>query len=616
MYIKKSSKKAIENLGWNKYKFINLFLSLFMLFFDSLKNLDTHMGLLQKKIKDTHNIFLVGWCVRDLILGIDKKPTDIDFTMAGEPTKLYGAIDKKGISHFITEKYGTITLINKWKGAGSKEQEIKYELTPLRTESDYADFRHPGEITRSNDLLLDSNRRDFTINCMYYTNASYKKEYDTFYDNKTIQKYTDDEIFLKRLDDHGCLYIKGLNLLIIQNHKHIERLFPDGKFEAKQLWETLKSATIFSPNKKSETSKQLKIIIDPHKGIHDMINKKLKCVGDPDKRFWEDALRIIRAIRLVNVLNTKLALNTKEKIKLFDFQKETRNSIRKNHALVNNIAKERIKEEIMKAFTVGNPFNFVGLVDEAKLLEHLFPALYATISVPQPIRYHPFDIYAHTLLTLFELQKINKNPLVRLAMLYHDVGKVDQFGAYGDDLTKDEIRAIIAGPLNHRRSSPEHTKKDFQALWFSSKEVETIARYIAHHHKAEELLSPKKDVMEKKMRKFFSEAGYEKCDNILDITIADRLGQYNPLQNSSDISDIYTLKTILKKLQKQEWQFTMKDLAINGSDIITHFKLPASPVIWTLLQKALARVIDDIKKRNVKTEIFWFLNMQVKLVTK
>ena len=54
------------------------------------------------------------------------------------------------------------------------------------------------------------------------------------------------------------------------------------------------------------------------------------------------------------------------------------------------------------------------------------------------------------------------------------------------------------------------------------------------------------------MRKFFSEAGYEKCDNILDITIADRLGQYNPLQNSSDISDIYTLKTILKKLQKQE----------------------------------------------------------------
>lgn len=98
----------------------------------------------------------------------------------------------------------------------------------------------------------------------------------------------------------------------------------------------------------------------------------------------------------------------------------------------------------MKAFTVGNPFGFVALLDEAKLLEHLFPALYETKNIEQPIRYHPFDIYTHTLLTLFELQKISKDPLVRLAMLYHDVGKVVQFGAYADNLSKEEIRAILA----------------------------------------------------------------------------------------------------------------------------------------------------------------------------
>ncbi len=206
----------------------------------------------------------------------------------------------------------------------------------------------------------------------------------------------------------------------------------------------------------------------------------------------------------------------------------------------------------MKAFTVGNPFGFVSLLDEAQLLEHLFPALYATKNVEQPIRYHPFDVYVHTLLCLFELQKINKDPLVRLAMLYHDVGKVDQFGAYAEGLSKEEIREILAGPLNHRRSSPEYAKKDFLALGFSSKEITEIARYIAHHHTPEEMIFAKKENREKKVRTFYSEAGYERAMNVLDITMADRLGQYNPLQNSSDLSDVDDIKNILKKLQKKE----------------------------------------------------------------
>ena len=423
----------------------------------------------------------------------------------------------------------------------------------MRTESNYEDFRHPGEITRSNDVLLDSKRRDFTINCMYYTHVPYKAEYTTFIDKKNIHKYSDDETFFKRLDDHGYLYIKNSNVLIVQDHSHIANLFTAGKIQSEHLITMLKSATTFVIGKKVETSKVLRIVVDPHKGIHDSIHRRLKAVGDPDNRFTEDALRIIRAIRFVNVLNAKLAsLHTKDKITLFDFAKETRNSLKKNHALINNVAKERIKEEIMKAFTVGNPFGFVSLLDEAKLLEHLFPALYVTKNIDQPIRYHPFDVYVHTLLCLYELQKINKDPLVRLAMLYHDVGKVNQFGAYADNLNKEEIRAILAGPLNHRRSSPEYAKTDFKALGFSSKEIADIAWYIAHHHTPEEMIFAKEENIEKKVRTFFSEAGYERAMNVLDIAMADRLGQYNPLQNSSDISDVNKLKIILKKLQKQE----------------------------------------------------------------
>ncbi len=611
--------------------------------FDYLKNLDAHLSLLQKRIKDNHSLFLVGWCVRDPLLGLDKKPTDIDFTMAGEPKKIDKLIDKTGMSYFMTEKFWTMTLIKKMetldrrescKGKNGKMEnnsplETKYELTPLRTEGKYDDFRHPGEIEWSNDVLLDSQRRDFTINCMYYTNTPYKVEYTKFIDKKNIHKYSDDETFLKRLDDKGYIFLTGSNTFIIQDHKIIAKLFTDGKLQTDYLKTILKSTAVFAMKNnwklKIENWKLLRIVVDPHKGIHDSLNRKLKAVGDPDKRFNEDALRIVRAIRFVNVLNEKLKdskikklkdLKYDDKVILFDFDKLTWNSVKKNSWLVKNVAKERIKEEIMKSFTVGNPFGFVALLDEAQLLEHLFPALYATKNIEQPIRYHPFDVYVHTLLCLFELQKINKDPLVRLAMLYHDVGKVDQFGAYAEGLSKEEIREILAGPLNHRRSSPEYTKKDFKDLWFSSKEITEIARYIGHHHTPEEMIFAKEENKEKKVRTFFGEAGYERAMNVLDIAMADRLGQYNPLQNSSDLSDVDDIKKILKKLQKEEWQFTMKHLVIDGGDIIKELKLPAGPVIGKLLKKTLERVMVDIKKRNNKKEILWFLKIQMKHINK
>jgi hypothetical protein len=117
------------------------------------------------------------------------------------------------------------------------------------------------------------------------------------------------------------------------------------------------------------------------------------------------------------------------------------------------------------------------------MLEILFPALAKTRSIAQPIRYHAFDIYTHTLLTLRALQEINGDYLVRFAALYHDVGKVAQYAAYDEAQgDKEKIRAIISGPLNHRNSSPELMKQDFGALGFSRKEVDTISWYILEHH--------------------------------------------------------------------------------------------------------------------------------------
>ena len=560
--------------------------------------LDKHLKFLQTKTHADSSIFLVGGCVRDFLLWLQDKPTDIDFTMAGKPLDIYNKISKDGLSHFMTEKFGTITLI---------KDDLKYELTPLRTESDYDDNRHPGEIVRSNNLLLDSERRDFTINCIYYTNYPYSGELGILPKRENTDKQKQITSLLGRF---GYVYLADKSTFILQDHILIEQLFQDGFFQElffKEWIKSLNPESILGERDGKKDPKNLRFVIDPHQGIQDLEDKKLRAVGSPEKRFQEDALRLLRWLRFVNVCNQRLQ-DTDISTKLFDFEKATWTALKENSNLLQNIAKERIHDELIKVFSQGNPFAFISLVDEAWLMPFLFPALYATKNIHQPVRYHPFDVYTHTMLTLYELQKINKNYLVRLGMLYHDVGKTAQFAAYADGLTKEEIRAILAWPLNHRKSWPGLTERDFQALGFSKKECEEICRYVGNHHKPEEILDGNNPAnIVKKLRKFLSEVGREKIDNILDVTMWDRLGQYNPLQNNSDLKDILMLTGMLETIHTEEGQFTLKDLVINGNDLIKEFNLTPGTIIGELMMRAFDWVINDIAKRNHKNAIIQHL---------
>ena len=132
-----------------------------MIHIDRCKVLFDHIDFLEDKL-NTSEVFFVGGCVRDLLLGIKHDPLDIDLTMSGTPGEIWEKMSDDGLSRFKTDKFGTITLIPK------KNKKLQYEITPFRTEWGYADFRHPEEITWSNDLLADSARRDFSINCLYW----------------------------------------------------------------------------------------------------------------------------------------------------------------------------------------------------------------------------------------------------------------------------------------------------------------------------------------------------------------------------------------------------------------------------------------------------------------
>lgn len=566
-----------------------------MFSFSNISYLAKQHTFIQKRLKSKTAVFLVGGCVRNLLLTIEQRPNDIDVTLAGNPLEIYKHSNKIWLSHFMTEKFGTITFIKKGK------TDIQYEITPLRTEWGYEDFRHPEEIHRSNDILLDAKRRDFTINSLYFfANTS----------NKIVQNegklWIEEKEILKWLKNNWIIWIPTHNLLIIQNYDIINTLFENGIYHKEKLDSIIEKYNLWNE------SEFMYFIIDPNKGIQDLFEKKLCAVGDPDHRFQEDALRLLRGLRFVNVLNNQLK-QKKSDTTLFDFDKATRNALKKNHHLLEHVAKERIKDEIIKIFSKGDPFWFVALLDESRLLQIIFPAVYATKYIHQPVRFHPFDVYTHTLLTLYELQKINNNYLVRLAMLYHDVGKVAQFSAYKDDLSKDEIRSILSWPLNHRKGWPELVKQDFSALWFSNKEIDQIARYVANHHKPEEILDGENDDQrKKKLRKFLSEVGYHQIEDILDITIADRRGQYNPLQNNNDLQEVNILRKLLKQIHDEEWQFTIKELAVDGDMLMKHFKLSPSKLIWMLLKQAFDWVLNDIKTRNTKREILIYLTGYLK----
>jgi tRNA nucleotidyltransferase (CCA-adding enzyme) len=580
-----------------------------MLHFDALRGLEKHFDSLDTLLKPG-SYYIVWWACRDLLLGHEINPTDIDLTWPGTPETIWALLQKKASGDlFRTEKFGTMTLITEW---------ITYEFTPFRTEGTYADFRHPKEVTRTDDLLADSNRRDLTINARYTSRVSLP--WIPWWDHTPI------DIPFSALDElwqtNTTRYLPEHHLLYAWSTEIIATLMDQWVICAdrvKTLLDTIPHITIqttettipstqsaFSDHKDHKTSnltQPLLIILDPHHGIRDLLTHTIKAVWDPYQRFSEDALRILRAVRFVNKLNNRL----NDEDTGYDFDNTTRLAMKKCYYLVSYIAKERIKEEITKVFSDTNPMWYVALLEELNLLKIIFPALAQTKNVAQPVRYHSFDVYAHTLLTLHALQWLTNDYLARLAMAYHDVGKTDQYYYFSQHISKEEKRLPITHHMYHAQSlSPELAKQDFSALWFSKKEVETICTYITYHHRPWEILDSPPEKRMKKLRSLLSTLWYETFSMIIRLAIADRLWQHNPMQ-PPQLTKLYALQDEFTQLYEKEGRFTMHNLAISGNDIMTTFSLIPWPHIGKLLELAFQRVMNDIQARNNQETIINYL---------
>lgn len=570
-----------------------------MLSFDRLHVLEKHLRRLHS-IVPKQQFFVVGGAIRDLLLWITDDPKDIDFTTAATPDQLRQSLpEKASFSRFRTEKFWTITLLPKEHSS----PETSYEITPFRSEWNYEDFRHPTDIERSMNLLSDSKRRDFTINCLYVTifpaidiSPLLPTEHQQWQNTEDLSTSVN--------------YFPHANVLLLHDEQSIEAMFSENADTEQALHTIVARATVLVPNHREHVlpkpkKKPLIIVCDPHFWVHDLLNKKLRAVWEPSRRFSEDALRILRGVRFVNTLNQQLVADSEEAY--FDFDNATRNAMKKHYYLVSYLAKERIHQEVMKVFSANNPFGYIGLLDELNLIGILFPALHRTKNVIQPVRYHTFDVFNHTLLTLFELQKTNPDPLVKLAMLYHDVGKTDQYYFYSQWISKEEKKLPISWHMYHTFIGVELAAQDFWSLSFSKKEVEEICRYIKYHHRPGELLDGNPENLQKKLRKLVSEVDLQRAANLIDMAIADRQWQYNPVQPPA-VDQLMKLKEILFSLYTKEGRFTMKQLAVNGNDLMKTLGIAPGPDVGTLLEAAFERVLEDVTSRNTKEHIFTYLN--------
>lgn len=584
-----------------------------MLHFNNLEKIYKLLSYSQKKLK-LQEVFAVGGVVRDLLLGHISVITDLDLTGKADPERLFNQIDKENLSIFRTQKFGTITLVPHeadrctYLGQEYQNESVKIEITPFRQETGYQDFRHPDTIVWSDSLFEDSKRRDFTINCLYYSfveNTALKGQHE--------RKYED---LINVLDKQKLCYLEDSNVLIIQDEEVIKNLFVEGKIDSTFLAGLEKNLHVCKDG--WNRNSYLGIIVDPHWGIQDLLSKTIKCVGIAEMRFNEDALRILRGVRFANILNQKIDYSNSStdpldiisnEVASFDFDSKTWKAMKKSYFLVQFLAKERIKEEVCKVFSANNPFWAIALYDELNILKYIFPYLAMTKHNDQPVRYHPFDTFSHIILTLYHLQQINTSYLVKLGMLYHDVAKPDQYYYAGLGLSDEERQKVHASYISHPIQGEDFSIKDFKALQFSNKEIEEIKMYVRWHHLPWEILMASKNNIEKKIRKAIAELGYDIFQNLIDISIGDRLGQYNPLQQPQ-ITWLQALKKLTQHIFENQWAFSMKELCINWERVMKHFNISAGKEVWVLLKKAFDRVVEDPENRNNEKTVFAFLRQQ------
>ena len=436
------------------------------------------IDILNKFSQAKYQIYIVGGAVRDLLMG--KEVKDWDFTTDAKPEEILKVIPEG----FYDNKFGTVGLA---VGDGI------FEITTMRKEGVYEDFRRPTKVYWTNKIEEDLARRDFTVN--------------------------------------------AIALSVIPTNVGIQ----------------LRSN---SPH----------LLTDPFNGQADIKNKLIRAVGEPSKRFQEDALRLIRAIRIASQLE-------------FEIDPKTFDAIKTNADLIKEIANERIRDELFKILTYVNPYIGIIKLREVGLLQIILPELERCFGIVQqgPKHDRVYDIGEHSLLTLKHTP--SKDQLVRLAALLHDIGKADTVQTAPDGNVTFYQHDVMGGAI---------ALKIAKRFNLSKKQTDKLYGLVRWH-----MFTVSEYQTDAAIRRFIKNVGLENIEDILALRVGDRLGGGTQRETSWRMEKFQErIKQVLKK------PFSISDLKVNGNDVMEVLNLKPGPKVGEILQRLFEEVLEDSSKNN------------------
>ncbi|MEM5811821.1 MAG: HD domain-containing protein [Candidatus Aenigmatarchaeota archaeon] len=300
-------------------------------------------------------------------------------------------------------------------------------------------------------------------------------------------------------------------------------------------------------------------IIDIYGGIDDLKSKLIRTVGKPEERFREDALRLIRAVRLACELN-------------FNIDDETFKAIKKFADLIRYIANERIRDEFTKIIMSENATLGIELMRKSNLLKEILPELDMCYGVGQN-KHHIYDVYTHCLKSLEYAVKKDYPLYLRLASLFHDIGKPLTKEGEGPDCTF----------YNHDIVGAKITKKILERLRYPKEIVNKVSHLVRHHLFYFEI----DKVTPSAIRRFVRRVGQENIEDLFKLRHADRIGSGVPK------AEPYRLRYLRYLIERVFLEpITPKMLKINGHDLLS-MGVPQGPRIGWILKALLEEVIES-----------------------
>jgi len=397
--------------------------------------------------------YLVGGCVRDMVLG--REPADFDICTSARPDqvkRLFTKVFDSGI------KYGTVTVL-----LGEKA----FEVTTFRNGFGSWDGRRQNIYEFGSDVREDVNSRDFTINGLLF-------------DGERVMDYVN--------------------------------------------------------------------------GLEDLNRRLIRAVGSPQARFREDAIRMLRAVRLSCQLG-------------FDIEQKTFAAIPENAGLLENTAVERIRDELVKLLTCRNPSRGMRSLQITGLLCYFLPELQDCFGFAQHNSHHDKDVFEHSLAVL---DNTTDDPVLRLAAQLHDIGKPRTFTLDGNGKGHFYSHHIVGGDM---------TAEIMSRLRFDKKTAASVTALVTDH------MSRFAFLRKGGVKKLINRVGTENLDRLIRLQEADILGSAGPY----DFTLLLDLVREINRVVNRGEPLGVKDLAVSGRDLVS-LGIEEGPEVGRILNKLLAKV--------------------------